>query len=329
MFDHSRKISSIQDEDAKPMLWAPRAAVSGCRLSLDPTRAVPTTDQTGKSVIYVVPHLSDTIDCWSGEDWVPRKVPYDAGSTQSRGRLSITLSGAASPVPQDIYVRNVSGNWETFVQPWYGPTTRHFESMNGPDLTPDGLGLKDGRLCRVFQSGSKNSPGAPMPDWLYLGTYFMSGMATTEDSVAKRFLWNAYNQVSRPFKRMESTSTWTYGTSTWRQANASSANQVECVTGMTQFASTQVLVTAYDSGADSSVGIGVDSSTPHADCCLHYGSTNYGIGHFSALRHAALGYRTYRWCELRVSAGTVSFYGTTAYGGNNYSQCGMSGEVFA
>lgn len=328
MFDHSRKIASIQDDAAKPMLWAPGPAVSGCRLSLDRTRAVSTADLTGKSVIYVVPHLDDTIECWSGEDWVPRRVPYDFGAEQTRNVLALDISGCASATVHDVYLRWVGSTPELKWAPWNHVAAR-FAPLNVPDIHPDGLGLFQGRFVQAM-NGDASAKGAGIrPDWLYLGSFYTSAAGQCEDSGARRYLWNMFQREPRAFKRMETTVSWTYGTSAWRQANASSANQVACVTGLTQVAFAQVLATAYEPGADSSVGIGVDSTTPHADGFLHYGSTNYGIGHVATLRHAALGYRTYTWCELRVSGGTVTYFGTATYGGNNYTQCGLSGEVWA
>src|SRR6185369_10519211 len=59
-----------------------------------------------------------------------------------------------------------------------------------------------------------------------VGTIRTTGTTTTEDSAAKRFVWNAHNQVPRTLKNAtETADSWNYTTATWRQANANAANQ--------------------------------------------------------------------------------------------------------
>lgn len=334
MFDHPRSISSVADEASPPMLWYPNPEVSGCRLSLDRTRSVPNNDQTEKKLIYVVPHTSNTIECWSGEDWVPRRVPYDLGSTQTRNVLAVDLAGLPAATTYDIYVRNVSGQWEIKSWSWGNTAQRVTSVPANPDIHPDGLGLFQGRLVWAGQwtaSGQSRVGAWVDPSWLYLGTFYTSATGQTEDSLTKRLLYSFHNQVDRRFQRIETTTTWTYATTAWRQANASASNQVACVTGLSQYATVGVIVGAQNSAADASVGIGVGGTTPHADSFYHYGYNTYGERFESTLRHIALGYRYYTWCELRVSTGTVTFNGTLNYAvtGLDYSHCGMYGGILA
>ena len=58
----------------------------------------------------------------------------------------------------------------------------------------------------------------------YVGTIYASGANTTEDSFAKRYVWNYYNRVARPMRVTEATDTWTYTTAAFRQANGAAAN---------------------------------------------------------------------------------------------------------
>lgn len=329
-FEHHARLPGIGDESAPKMLWYPRAAVSGCRLSTDPTRSVPTTDQTGKSIIYVVPHISDTIECWSGEDWVPRRVPYDVGSTQTRGRLSVDLTGLTTATVYDVFVRNVSGAWETRLQQWKATTARGAVHV-GPDVHPDGLGLFQGRLValQVCAAGAADYSGI-RPDWLYLGTIYTSGSGTTEDSAAKRFVWNMYNRVPRPMRAVDTTDSWSYS-STWRQANANAANQLAYVCGLAvDMVSANVTCAAYSSGGNSwaPVGVGVDSTSVNSAQVFSGVTISSNVALASRCEYRGipgLGYHYLAWLEY----GTVAT--TTWYGDNglSYQQSGMIGEVWA
>ncbi len=327
-FDHPSLISSVQDDAAKPMLWSPRPAVSGCRLSLDRTLSVPSADQTNKAVIFVVPHASDTIECWSGEDWVPRPLPYDLGATQTAKTLALDISDCVTATTHDVFVRNVSGQWEIKFQEWGSTTARYSGGIpNGPNFHPDGLGLFQGRLVAITpHPASSGKCGSIQPDWLYLGTFYTSAAGKVDDRSPKRFLWNLFNQVPRPFLVRESTASWTYSGTTIRQANASSANQVACVTGLTQYVAVRVMMGFGNTASDFEIGIGVDSTTTfHSNGLVQYGGGNMNLE--ASLRHAALGYRTYKWNEHSpTGAAAATIYGD---GGADRMQSGIDGEVWA
>lgn len=64
------------------------------------------------------------------------------------------------------------------------------------------------------------------------GTHTCTVPTYTEDSIANRYLWNFYNQVSRRMHRSDSATNWTYTTNTFRQSNASLLNQLNFIVGV-------------------------------------------------------------------------------------------------
>jgi len=328
-FEHDARLPGIGDESAPPMLWYPRASVSGCRLSLDRTRSVPTADQTAKSVIYVVPHESGTIECWSGEDWVPRHVPYDLGSTQTRKVLQLDISACVDATNYDVYVRNVTGQWSIMCRAW--PTTNRGTVPVHPDMHPDGLGVRDGRLVLGSWGGSVSDCQPSIdPTWLYLGTFRTSAAGQCEDSAAKRFVWNMYNRVPRPMLALDSTDSWSYASSTIRQANASASNQIAFVRGLNvDEARAQVTVLAYASSDVSCAGVGLDSTTVFVtDGTRGLSVIGYSniIGTYRGL--PGLGYHYLTWLEAGTATGTHTFFGDNTSGSLPIVS-GISGSVLA
>jgi hypothetical protein len=68
----------------------------------------------------------------------------------------------------------------------------------------------------------------------YIGSFRTDGSNHAEDSVANRYLWNYYNRVSRRMSKAFNATSWTYTTATWRQANGSTANQLNFLVGVAE-----------------------------------------------------------------------------------------------
>jgi hypothetical protein len=106
----------------------------------------------------------------------------------------------------------------------------------------------------------------------YLGTFATTATTTTEDSFAKRLVWNYYNRLRRPLRWNPTTDTWTYTINTFRQGNADPLNQLAVVVGVAEVAislSLEVLVSSNATGNTSYVAIAEDNvTTPVAGCRL-------------------------------------------------------------
>lgn len=230
---------------------------------------------------------------------------WNAASTTT-GSFHTTLANALAGTSKVDLTANITAEITGFTlsqsSAWTNDTTR-----------ADALGEQDG----VITSGSDATK-------LWLGGYRASGTNVTamefSGASPKMFLSNWFNPVESKVIRVDTTSSWNYTISTWRQARGSADNQIEIFTCTNAYKVDAGLnVASYiPTGNDESIGIGVDSTTPSTNCSICYGSSNNSGLLFSTLAHSALGYRVYKWCELRTSVGTASFIGEQTSGGNIY-----------
>lgn len=279
------------------------SGTNGFRLTL--TTGVPgqTADVTGASTIYCSPYKSNKIALYTGSDWVLRET----------AEFSKALSGLTSGKPYDIFCYDNSGTPTLEFLAWTSDTVR------ATDITrQDGTLVKSGDATRR-----------------YLGTFYTTSATTTEDSLGNRYLWNYYNQIEKPMGVWEATNTWTYTTATVRQANNSTANQLNFVSGETEGS---VSAWVYASSSNSSagigrtVGIGFDTTTtmtPGGSGAIMQSnataaSTRSGS---SAVYCAAMarGRHYLAWLEWSAAAGVTTWYGDN--GGSINYQSGIQGLI--
>lgn len=272
------------------------------RLSLTTATPVTTADVTGAGTIYLTPYRGQHISLYSGTEWV----------TFNTAQLSLVLT-ATSGKPYDVFVYSNAGTptLETLV--WTDDTNR-----------ATALAYQDGVLVK---SGTATRR--------YVGSFYASGANTTEDSVAKRYLFNYYNRVLRFMKGVtETTDTWTYTTATWQQANANAANQIDFIVGV---AEDRVEATAVGcaknstSSIERNVGVGLDSTTVNSAVIAESLAVSAGINTLSSQRayYAAIvpaGRHTLKWLERSIATGAATWLGDN---GNIYMQSGIWGELWA
>jgi hypothetical protein len=213
--------------------------------------------------------------------------------------LSLTLTDAKN---YDVFVYDNSGTLTLELSDaWTDGTTR-----------ADALALQDGVYV-------KN--GATTRRWL--GTIRASGTDTTEDSVAKRFVWNYYNQTEKRLYKASTTS-HTYSTATNRQWNNDTANKFELVVGIAENPTIAEIYLHHsnDTGAASCRGglgldrtNGQDSIPNFLDCQV----TNVSIQSKTTYRGVlAAGYHYLAAIEIATSPGTSTW-------GNFYMQGSVKG----
>lgn len=269
------------------------------RLSL--TSGVPVTvaDVTGAGTIYAVPRTGNQISLYDGAEWVVR----------SSAEFSLALSALTSGKPYDVFCYDNSGTPTLEFLAWTNDTTR-----------ATALAYQDGVLVK--------SGGATRR---YLGTFYTTGTATTEDSAANRYLWNYYHRTDRQMVRNEATATWTYTTNTWRQANAATANQLNFVIGVAED-----MVYAHAAGAARNstaqqvayVGIGLDSTTVNSATLMPLASIFSSATHYVAVNAEyfgmpAAGRHYLAWLEIDVTATNT----TTWAGSQDSAKSGIHGMV--
>jgi hypothetical protein len=275
-------------------------SLPGGRLTL--TTAVPVTsaDVTAAGTIYYTPYVHNRVWLYSGSAWVEH--------TFTERSLALTVTDATN---YDVFLYNNSGTLTLELTAWTNDTTRATALT-----TQDGVLVKTGATTR-----------------LYLGTIRASGSNTTEDSMTKRFVWNYYHRRPRLLRRLETTDSWTYSTATLRQANGSTANQVDVVVGVAE-ALLVLHCLALASGDNVTdfvlAAIGEDSTSAFVAGQLmgieDFASTG-DISHAAALlsKYPAIGRHYYAWLEKAGAAGTTTWRGDN--GAIDGQQSGLSGWI--
>lgn len=273
----------------------PSATVHSANLRLTLTAGVPVTtaDVLAATSVKVEPYLGNRIDLYDGSAWNQRVV---------------TASSIPLPVAADT-------RYDVFCYDSGGvPTYELAVTTRTTDLPlQDGIRVKTGDVTRRF-----------------LGTVQTTAVAgQTEASIKKQYLFNEQNRVWRPLRRMETNATWTYTTATTRQANANTANQVECVIGSPDALLDLALIgmnANSTGGIATQVTIGEDStSVPASEQLFFAVQIGAGVGvqqvlQASLKKYPAVGKHVLVWQEYSGATGTTTWYGL------NYG-VGLSGFV--
>jgi len=207
------------------------------RLTTESGVPLSASDRTSQSTVYFTPYGGNQIALYDGRGWGLRTF----------SEISLPLSGLTSGANYDLFATESSGAVVLQLSAaWSSDSTR-----------TDALALQDGVQVK---SGS--------PTRRYLGTLRTTGTSTTEDSQAKRLLWNHAHRLPRSLLRQTGTG-YVYSSTTRRQMNGDNANQVELVQGLRE-ATVQLSLNApveTNSGERGIVSIGENSTTTVATGC--------------------------------------------------------------
>jgi hypothetical protein len=275
------------------------AATFAGRLTLTSATPVTTTDVTGATSVYFTPYRGAQIGLYNGTSW----------DIVTFAETSLALGTLTSGKNYDVFAYNNAGTLALELSAaWASDSAR-----------TDALAQQDG----VYVKSSAHTRR-------YLGTFRTTSTTTTEDSAAKRFLWNCENRVPRAMSRVETTTTWTYTLATWRQANGSTANQLSFVVGLDGGSAVTANCAAsahQSSSCGFKVGIGVDSTT--APSGIYTIATTSGdvsqMSFASVAVEPAAGYHYLAWLEHAQPTGTLTWNGVAT--GNFATQSGICGSL--
>lgn len=283
----------------------PRHAPCG-RLTLTTDTPVTIADVTAATTLYFSPYGGcNTIYTYDGTAW------NGTGFAQ----LSIAVPATTNQM-YDVFVLDSTGVLTLELTAWTNDTTRAIAIIK-----QNSVWVKDGSPTR-----------------LYLGSFRTTGVSgQTEDSFAKRYVWNYYNRVPRLCRIIEATNSWAYTTATFRQANASTANQLDVVVGVAEVAFPMRLVASVSNdggGVALTVAIGQDSTTTPVSNQLGMSSmpNNQQLAaqqvmlHVDLVIYPAVGRHFYVWLEKSGAAGVTTWYGDATLAGNEF-QAGMQGVI--
>lgn len=272
------------------------------RLTLTSGTPITTGDVTAAETLYWTPYKGNRVALYDGTArW----------NVYTFSELSIDVPDATNCY--DVFVYDNSGTPALELTAWTNPTTR------ATALTKqDGVYVKTGATTRR-----------------YLGTFYSTtaGNGQIEDSLAKRNLWNYYHRVPRQMKVVDGTNSWSYTTASFQQANASAANQLEYVQGVSEDPVwAEVNHIAAQSGANGQVhaGVGVDSTTVNSGVIniLSYDSTAgvYLVPRSYYEGFPGVGRHLLAWLEYSATTtGTTTWYGDN--GNTVLAQSGIVGQV--
>lgn len=302
-FTGSTSISTVGTITSGTWLGTSITKVAEGRLTLTSGTPVTTSDVTAATTIYYTPYKGNRLSLYNGTNWV------DSIFTQ----FSIAVP-ATTATMYDIWAY-LSGSTPTLeLLSWTNDTTRATALT-----TQDGVYVKSGDATRR-----------------YLGSFRTTGVSgQTEDSLAKRWLYNYYNRTCKSVSAIDTTNSWTYSGASpgWRQANANTANQLDFIQGVVE---DQVFAQVTLWGPTSSVsaklmapGIGVNSTSSNSAITFTgIGTTSPGYpGLCSWVGFGTTGRNYIAWLEQRDNSGGGAVQ--TYYGDNGASliQSGIVGHV--
>ncbi len=223
---------------------------------------------------------------------------WRVGTTTATTFQLLNLDGSNSSLPGSV---GTGGVWQRADQ-----NTARATAL----AVQDGVYVKSGALGRR-----------------YLGTIRTTSTAgQTEDSAARRFLWNYTNRVLRKMKVIESTTTWAYTSAAWRGMHNTLSNRLQFVCGVAEDSIlAKVLGFLVSTSASGYVGIGEDAiSTNGADVMAGTFVSNDNPLHAEYAKLLS-GYHFLQALEYGGSG--INFWGTNSI--SDRVQTGIVGELWA
>jgi len=287
------KASGIYFVDSNSVVSGPLGAMftPGGRLSMQSGTAVTTTDMHSGTSLWYNPHIHDMLSLWDGSKIVPVQFAPTA----------ISLAGLSGTSSFDVFTYLNSGVPAYETSMWTSPTVRAVD-----------ISMQNGRKCKVGDATR-----------LYLGSFYTSSGGQTDDSVAKRNVWNYYNRRYRSLWITDSNS-HTYNNTTTRAWNNDAAIRVEYVCGVLEdtmdIGVSAVTLTGAASGIIVAPAFDVTNSATTFDRLWHrtFVAGDYVLGIMAAKKittSLAIGWHWWQAVEASTASGTNTFYEVMIYGG--------------
>lgn len=246
------------------------------RLTLTSGTAVTTSDVTAASTIYFTPYNGSKIALYSGSAW--QVLTFSEGSVAVPSTTDTNF---------DVFGYNNSGTLSLETVNWTDSTTRATALT-----TQDGVLVKSGATTRR-----------------YLGTGRTTGASgQSEDSAAKRLVWNNCNRVTKPIKTTPSVASWTYGTAAYRSSGNDATFRIQFVVGWNEVPIDLKYHSTTSATCDRINAICLDctnSNSALAPGYNHVTDGDYFGGHTEYAAYVGVGFHYLQATELAYSC-TVS-----------------------
>lgn len=298
------------------------------RLTLTTATPVTTSDVSAASTVYYTPYKGGNLSIYDTN--LTAFAPIDFSSELTLTLNSSHPSGniydvfvALNPSDNSTLIIGTGPAWQTATAGsgarGSGATTTELTRLQGLLVNAVSITLRNGSTTYSIAQYAAT----------YIGSLYTTGSGTTEDSVSKRLLYNAYNQILRMLSVTDATDTWTYSHATvWQQAHSSgvgsvTTNKFHVLNGLLGSAiAVDVCALAGGSGI-AATGIGINSTSVNSAQVYGGFATVAGYSPIPAKYrgHLTLGYHDIYWLE--VGSG-VTWYGD---GGFTILRSGMVAEV--
>lgn len=300
------------------------------RLTMTSGVPVNTSDVSAGTAIYYTPYVGANIPIYSGSAWV--------AWTFSELTLSLNSSPHLANNIYDVFVAENPSSAGTLIigtgPAWSTPTEGSGARGSGAGTTA--ISRTNGILVNtnaiVLKNGGTTYSSVSAGRATYVGTFIVNATNAqltchVSAGASKRLwgLWNAYHRKRMYLEAVESTSSWTYNSTTVRASNNDAENALRVVAGMAEEElSIRYLQSAnVDDSATSfaSIGVGKNSTTAFSTGFRGVGLGS-GVADGRSMLHAEyrespfLGANSYTALEALV-AGTNTH--TYLGGSTNYS----------
>lgn len=260
---------NFQRTQVKPQGYLTLLSVSSA-----PTSPIPTSDQSAKTTVYYRPDGGNLLPISDGTNITVREF--------SELSLALVSNHVANGI-YDVFAFDDSGTIRIGTGPvWNTVTAGSGARGTGSGTTELDLlkGLLVNKVSATMRNGSSTYSVAAKAG-IYLGTILIDGSAgqvTCHASYgqSRRWgVWNAFNQRPLRLKAGDSTSTWSYSSTTVRPSNNATSNNLTVVMGVQDLADitfNQRWTVSVANGVVTTptVGIGVNSTTAFS------GTTSWG-----------------------------------------------------
>jgi hypothetical protein len=292
------------------------------RLTLSTGTPVMNTDVVG-SVIYYTPYIGNYVPIWNGSNFV----------NTSFSELTLTLNSTYHPTTKvyDVYASLQSGVVTLSALYWGGTNARstsaggYAGTANASIIQKNGIWVNNAAIATGQSYNNSTSYVIAQYQGTWLGTFYTTGAGQTQvnfkpSSVSGGCnnivgIWNAYNRIPIRSISRDSNNTWTYATSTWRSADASTSNRVSYVDGAQQSqvkTTYSVLGTTATLDAYVTIGVSLNSTTasPNVVSINYTPRANNGTTMVATETFLPqLGFNYYQAMEISNSAVTATFTG--------------------
>ena len=288
------------------------------RLTLTSATPFIASDVTAGTSVYYTPYIGNLAPIWDGTQYVMR--------TFAEMTLSLASQHTASNL-YDVFLFWNSSVAEIVTGPaWSNSTAGSCSRGTGAGSTE--LERKNGLWTNKNQITGRNGATTYTIDAykaLYVGTIIIDG---TNGQISQHVAWgqsrkpgpwNAYNRGRRVLLAGDSTASWTYGVTTWRQSRATAGNTLMTLCGLPdEWIDVSFTQATHVYGANSStIGIGNNSTSAasgqYAQNYLPSAGEQYVTLTAFFKKVPSIGINNFNSLEYGTSGTAPTFYGTEQY----------------